>query len=220
MPATLAPARAAMESLLAGPLPREKAIGMSTAIPAGTMLRGLTISGGVATVDLSSAFESGGGTLSMTGRLAQVVYILTQFPSVSRGVVFKVDGKNVTVFGGEGITLSHPQRRTDYESVTPPIFVDSPAAFSVVAGSALGATGTADVFEATFRAKLVGPGSSGPAAGPITVTATSGSGTRGNFTFDLSLAGIGASGNLVVWDASAKDGSALHTVRIPLTFTH
>jgi spore germination protein GerM len=220
VPATQAVARAAMNALLGGPTARERGIRMSTVIPAGTTLRGLTIANGIATVDLSGAFESGGGTLSMTGRLAQVVYTLTQFPSASKGVVFKVDGKNVTVFGGEGITLSHPQRRSDYESVTPPIFVDNPAALSAVAGSALKATGTADVFEATFRAKLVGPASSGTTAGPITVTATSGSGTRGRFTFNLSLAGTGASGKLVVWDASAKDGSALHTVTIPLVFTH
>ncbi|MGZ4198827.1 MAG: GerMN domain-containing protein, partial [Thermoleophilia bacterium] len=211
--ATKAVAAAAMNALLGGPTAPEKGIRMSTVIPAGTTLRGLTIAHGVATVDLSGAFESGGGTLSMTGRLAQVVYTLTQFSSVSKGVLFEVDGKHVTVFGGEGIMLSHPQQRSDYESVTPPIFVESPAPFDTVDGT-LRSSGTADVFEATFRAKLVGApasgsGASGVIAGPITVTASSGSGTRGSFTFDLSPAGSGASGKLVVWDASAKDGSAL-----------
>jgi germination protein M len=222
VPATKAVATAAMNALLGGPTAPEKGIHMSTVIPAGTTLRGLTIAHGIATVDLSGAFESGGGTLSMTGRLAQVVYTLTQFSSVSKGVVFEVDGKHVTVFGGEGIMLSHPQQRADYESVTPPIFVESPAPFDTVDGT-LRSSGTADVFEATFRAKLVGAGASGASgviAGPITVTASSGSGTRGSFTFDLSPAGSGASGKLVVWDASAKDGSALHTVTIPLTLTH
>lgn len=225
VPATKAVATAAMNALLAGPTAPEKGIRMSTVIPAGTTLRGLTIAHGVATVDLSGAFESGGGTLSMTGRLAQVVYTLTQFSSVSKGVVFEVDGKHVTVFGGEGIMLSHPQQRSDYESVTPPIFVESPAPFDAIDGT-LRSSGTADVFEATFRAKLVGApasgasGASGVIAGPITVTASSGSGTRGSFTFGLSPAGSGAAGKLVVWDASAKDGSALHTVTIPLTLTH
>ena len=213
VPATPAPAAAAMRLLLAGPIARERAIGMSTAIPAGTTLRGLTISGGVATVDLSGTFATGGGTLSTTGRLAQVVYTLTQFPSVSAGVVFRIDGKVVTVFGGQAMALSHPQKRSDYPSLTPPIFVDTPAAFAVVKGT-LRVSGTADVFEATFRARLV----RGSAQRTMTVTATSGSGTRGTFSFAMRAPGTTPTGSLVVWDPSAEDGSPLHTVTIPLTF--
>ena len=216
VPATPAPARAAVEALLAGPLATERAVGMSTTIPAGTALRGLSISGGVATVDLSGAFGAVGST-SSSAALAQVVFTLTQFPSVSKGVVIKVVGKAATV---AGVAVTGPQQRSDYESVTPPIFVDGPAAFGVVAADTLHVTGTADVFEATFRAKLVGGGSTGTVAGPVTVTASSGSGTRGVFDFSLPLAKAGASGTLVVWDVSMKDGSALHTVRIPLAFTH
>ena len=81
-----------MNALLGGPTARERGIGMSTDIPAGTALRGVAIAGGVATVDLSSAFAASGTTPSMTARLAQVVYTLTQFPSVGKGVLFKVDG--------------------------------------------------------------------------------------------------------------------------------
>ena len=68
---------------------------MSSAIPAGTRLLGLTIKDGVATVDLSSEFESGGGSASATIRLGQVVYTLTQFPTV-KSVVFQIDGRTVT----------------------------------------------------------------------------------------------------------------------------
>jgi spore germination protein GerM len=219
VPATPAPAAAAVRLLLAGPIARERAIGMSTAIPVGTTLRGLTIAGGVATVDLSGTFAvsgtvaAGGGTLSTRGRLAQVVYTLTQFPSVSKGVVFRLDGRVVTVFGSQGMTLSHAQKRSDYESLTPPIFVDSPAAFAVVKGT-LRVSGTADVFEATFRARVV----RGTKQGTTTVTATSGSGTRGTFSFALRAPGTVPTGSLVVWDPSAEDGSPLHTVTIPLSF--
>ena len=216
VPATAAPARAAMGALLAGPVSRETAIGMSTAIPSGTTVRGLTISRGIATVDLSGTFASAGST-SSSSALAQVVYTLTQFPSVTKGVVIRVVGKTMTV---AGVALTRPQQRSDYESVTPPIFVDSPAAFGVVAGGTLRVTGTADVFEATFRAVLEGSGSPRTVAGPVTVTASSGSGTRGVFDFSLPLAKAGASGTLVVWDVSMKDGSALHAVSVPLTFAH
>ena len=219
VPATPAPAAAAVRLLLGGPLARERAIGMVTMIPAGTALRGLTIAGGVATVDLSGAFETTGsfeapgGAVSTMGRLAQVVYTLTQFPSVDKGVIFEVDGKRVAVFGAQAIALAHPQKRSDYESLTPPIFVDSPAAFDTVK-SPLRVTGTADVFEATFRARLV----RGAAHATTTVTATSGSGTRGTFSFTVDVRSAARSGRLVVWDPSAEDGSLLHTVTIPLTF--
>ena len=72
-------ARGAMEALLAGPDALESGIGMTTAIPAGTTLRGVTIADGTARVDLSSQFASGGGSLSMQLRVAQVVFTLTQF---------------------------------------------------------------------------------------------------------------------------------------------
>ena len=145
----------------------------------------------------------------MTARLAQVVYTLTQFPSV-QGVLFEVDGAALASFGSTGISFARPQRRTDYEAVTPPIFVESPAPFDTVTGT-VRVSGTADVFEATFRARLV----VGSVAKTITVTASSGSGTRGVFSFGLPLPGTGAT-KLVVWDASAENGDALHTVTIPL----
>jgi spore germination protein GerM len=211
VPQTVAVATAAVNALLAGPTARERAIGMSTDIPTGTTLRRLTIAGGVATVDLSSAFTAAGTKSAMTARLAQVVYTLTQFPSVGKGVLFKIDGAAVTSFGATGIDLTHPQRRAGYESVTPPIFVDDPAPFDTVSGT-LRVSGTADVFEATFRARLV----AGALHRTLTVMATSGSGTRGAFAFSVALPAGSTTGKLTVWDASAENGAALHTVTVPL----
>ena len=98
---------------------------ITTAIPAGTRLLGLTIKNGVATVDLSTEFDSGGGSASMQYRLAQVVYTLTQFSTV-RSVVFQIEGQTVTVFGSEGIVLDGPVGRADYTDQLPAIFVDRP----------------------------------------------------------------------------------------------
>jgi len=81
--ATRLVATAAMKALLAGPSPAELAAGLRTSVPAGTKLLGISIKKGVATVDLTSQYQSGGGSLSMKARLAQVVYTLTQFPTVS-----------------------------------------------------------------------------------------------------------------------------------------
>ena len=60
VPGTKAVATAAVNALLAGPTAGESAPPISTAVPDGTQLLGLTIEGGVATVNLSSEFASGG----------------------------------------------------------------------------------------------------------------------------------------------------------------
>ena len=105
--ATQAVGAAALTDLLAGPTEVERSDGISTAVPAGTRLLGLVVSDGLATVDLSSEFESGGGSLSMMARLGQVDCTLDQFPTVD-GVSFELDGEPVDVFSGEGIVLDKP----------------------------------------------------------------------------------------------------------------
>ena len=82
---------AAMEALLEGPSPGERSAGVATQIPDGTQLLGLIVDKGIATVDVTSEYESGGGTASMTMRLAQVVCTLDQFPTV-KGVLFQLTG--------------------------------------------------------------------------------------------------------------------------------
>ncbi len=89
--------RAAVEALLAGPSRAEAISGLGTAIPAGTRLLDLALNRGTATVDLSRAFESGGGTASLTLRLAQVACTLDQFESVT-GVRFALAGSVISVF--------------------------------------------------------------------------------------------------------------------------
>jgi len=109
-------ATAAVSALLAGPTSAERAAGVKTAIPAGTRLLGVSINDGVATVDLTSQYQSGGGSLSMQVRLGQVVYTLTQFPTV-KSVRFALDGAPVNVFSSEGIVLGHPVGRADYRDL-------------------------------------------------------------------------------------------------------
>jgi hypothetical protein len=218
---TTAPATAALKALLAGPSASEKAAGLSTTIPSGTKLLGLTIKNGIVTVDLSGQYPAGGGTLSETARLAQVVYTLTQFPRVT-GVNFRLDGKPVTVFSGEGVLLTHPQQRTDYESLTPAIFVETPAVGDTVT-SPLVVQGTVDtqkVFEAQFAAKLITSG--GKTLITKGVIATVGATVRRPFgvtlTFASGAGGVSSTGTLVVFDPSPKDGQPLSVVKIPLTF--
>ena len=214
IPFTLATGGAAMQLLVAGPNSTEKAAGLGTTIPAGTEFLGLVIKDGVATVNLSGTYASGGGSLSMFTRLAQVVYTLTQFPAV-KGVNFRLDGEKVTVFSSEGIALDHPQTRADYEDQTPAILVENPAVGDTVS-SPMRLSGTANVFEAVFQMRLVD--ANGKILAKGMVQATSGTGTRGTFSTPVLFAPTTPTGTLVVYEVSMKDGSRINVVRIPLAF--
>ena len=107
------PATAAVTALLRGPSAGERARGLTTAVPAGTRLLGLTVRGDAATVDLSRRFGSGGGSASMFARLGQLVYTLTAVPHV-RHVRLRIEGRAVRVFGTEGIVLDQPLDRGSF----------------------------------------------------------------------------------------------------------
>ncbi len=203
------PARGALESLLAAPTAEDVAAGLSSAIPAGTTLLGLDIAAGVATADLSGQFGSGGGSLSMQERVAQVVYTLTQFPTVQK-VAFRMDGAPVTMLGGEGLMIGTPQTRNDWEAMTPAILVENPLPGDQLS-SPFQIDGTANTFEATFRVSLVD--SAGTSVYDNFVTATSGTGTRGTFSAPIAFSTPKAGpGVLKVYESSAKDGSEINVV--------
>lgn len=207
VPKSKATAKAAMRILLAGPSAKERGASprLRTMIPGDTTLLGITISDGLATVDLSGDFASGGGTFSLRGRLAQVVYTLTQFSTVDR-VSFRLDGKAVTVFSSEGILLPKPVTRATYRAdFVPAIFVDRPA-WGAALLSPGHVTGVANVFEAQFRVALLDR--RGRVLVDRAVLATAGTGTWGRFDVTLSYDVSTAQwGTLRVWDNSERDGS-------------
>jgi hypothetical protein len=206
VPKTTGVARAAMEALLDSDKVRDTYPQLATAVPAGTKLLGISIKNGVATVDLSREFESGGGSASAMFRLGQVVYTLTQFSTV-RSVLFQVEGETVTTFGPEGIVLEGPQSRRDFRDQLPTIFVDRPA-FGAAAGNPARVTGNADVFEATFRMAILD--ASGKVLTDRQAMATCGGGCEPRGTFDVTLQYDVAKaqwGTLRVYYGSAKDGS-------------
>jgi hypothetical protein len=215
VPATRAVAKAAMAALLDGPTETESGA-MSSAVPAGTRLLGLTIKNGVATVDLSSEFESGGGSASANIRLGQVVFTLTQFTTV-RSVVFQVEGQTVTVFGSAGIVLDGPVARGDYVDLLPALFVDRPA-YGAALGNPARVTGSAQgVFEATFRVTLVDGGGRTIADQQVMAACMCESGAfEATVRYDVPDAHWGT---LRVWAGSAKDGSPVSVREYPVWLT-
>jgi len=82
--------------------------------------------------------------------------------------------------------------------------------------SPLHVTGLANTFEATFQVQLID--AAGRTVVDHYVTATAGTGTWGTFdaSFPYRATETGA-GKLVVFEISAKDGSHINEVDIPLT---
>jgi hypothetical protein len=189
VPKTQAVARAALDELQKLPTASEQELGLSSNVSPGEF-SGVTLENGIA--------KPQGMFGTSRGFLAQVVYTLTQFPTV----------KSVEI-GGKRYT------RKDFEDETPIILVESPLPNETVS-SPIRATGTANTFEATFQYEVVGP--DGKVLATHFVTATSGSGTRGTFAFTTKPFTATGDGALVVYENSAKDGSRIHAVRIPLRF--
>ena len=217
VPRTPAIGTAAMQALLAGPSEAERAERVITsAVPEGSRLLGLTIEDGVATVDLSSEFESGGGSMSILVRLAQVVYTLTQFPTV-QSVLIEIDGRPSTVFSSEGLILDGPLTRADYEDLLPSIFVDRPA-YGAGFGNPARIVGSANVFEASFLITILD--ADGAVILETPAMATCGTGCRGTFDVTLPYSVDEAGwGTLRVWEASAMDGSPQNVRDYPVWLT-
>lgn len=213
LPKTEQVGAAAMKALLEGPTADEKLAGMVSSVPEGTTFLGLNVENGVATVDLSKEYESGGGSMSMFMRLAEVVFTLTQFPTVE-GVDFKLDGQPIDVLGGEGIIIDHPMSRTDFEDQSPAILLESPTLGQTVT-SPLRLTGTANVFEAVLRIEIVD--AKGLIVADQIVNATSGTGTRGTFDVTMSFTAQNRGlGSIIVSYDSPKDGSKVVVDEIPV----
>jgi spore germination protein GerM len=102
--------RDACARLLAGPI----APTTISTIPQGTKLRSLDLKNDGVHIDLSKDFVSGGGSTSMTSRVAQVLYTATSLEPSAK-VWISVEGKPLETLGGEGLLLEQPLTRTAFE---------------------------------------------------------------------------------------------------------
>jgi len=141
--------RGALAELLTGPTSEELGAGLHSEIPAGTALLDVNLTDAIATIDLSEDYDAGGGTLSMTARIAQIVFTATQFDN-SDQVLFWMNGQPIDFFGGEGIVLDEPVARMNVDrAFTGGIIVDTPVPGSTVTSPFM-LTGEGDVYEADF----------------------------------------------------------------------
>ena len=204
----------AIEGLLAGPTDDEAGIGLSSEVPEGTELLGVDVADGTATIDLSDEFQSGGGSLSMQARVAQVVFTLTQFPTVD-DVTITIDGESVEGIGGEGVPASG-LTRAEFESLTPMVLVESPFPFEEV-GAPLEVAGMSNTFEANVQYSLTD--AEGAVLDEGFTTATAGNGTWGTFelTIEVELPDSGT-GTLTMFQTNQETGGRQDVYEVPITF--
>jgi hypothetical protein len=104
VPGTAATPQDAMTALLAGPTASQTAAGFRTYVPSGTPVRSLTVTDGVATVDLGELFIKGTNGESLDARVTQVVYTLTAAPGVSSVRLLIKGGTPLGLFPGINAT--------------------------------------------------------------------------------------------------------------------
>ena len=109
----------AFETLLSEP-PSDS--NYTTAIPEGTKLLGLKTDREGIHINLSKEFISGGGSASMSSRLAQIIYTATssdsgdKSPNTPQKVWISIEGKPLKNLGEEGIIVSQPMTREDFKN--------------------------------------------------------------------------------------------------------
>ena len=202
-----------VRDLLAGPTAAERAAGLSTAIPAGTIVNSVSVIGQVATVDLSAQFASGGGSLSMQERVAQVVFTLTGLPNIHI-VSFSIDGKHIDTIGGEGLLLDPLPTRNTFSSFLPQVSVITPAPGDLVT-SPLVITGQINSFEGGATFELV-------ASDGHVLASGIGQGAMGFWMpFGTALGfqpGAADTGTLVARPSSGIEGTPMPDAVIPVRF--
>ena len=110
---------AAIGSLLAGPTTAEKKTEITTQIPSGTTLRGVSVQNRVATIDFSDRIAVGKRAESLSARITQIVLTATRFRNVRFVRVQVKGGTPLGLF--PGFVTRHPLTARD---VTAP---DAPA---------------------------------------------------------------------------------------------
>jgi hypothetical protein len=199
LPATVTTSRLALSELAAGPSPAERAAGLTTLVPTGTQVT--RIAGGVATLAPPAGFDAGGTTVARLRR-AQVVWTLTQFSTVRRVAFAPADPAS---------------GRDDYADLLPPIVVTAPAIGDRVT-SPVTVSGTADVYEATVSVRVLD--AAGREIGTAFTTASCGSGCRGAYRLTVRYRPTAPGrGTVEVYEVSARDGSRINVVRVPVELT-
>jgi hypothetical protein len=205
-PFDVAVAALATAALVDGPSSAEAAAGVSSEVPSGTTFRITALKDSLATIEFDPGFYEGPDDV-VRFRQAQVVYTLTQYATIETVQFTRVGGDRV--FGQQG--------RDDFEDLLPAILVEQPLIGSR-ASNPVTVSGTANVFEATVSLRILD--SAGNEIARTFTTATCGTGCRGGYSVSIAYSiDHEQSGTVEVFESSAKDGSPINVVQIPVILT-
>ena len=96
----------AISKLVEGPNQIEREKGIYSEIPSGTKVISVVETDKKAIINLTSAFDNGGGTDGLYKRLYQLVK--TANKNTKLPVYLYIDNKQVDVIGGEGLMINQP----------------------------------------------------------------------------------------------------------------
>jgi spore germination protein GerM len=111
-PATL---DAVVTSLIAGPTTQEVAAGFTTALPSTGKVLSTSLTGSVATLNLSTAFGQIGGA-SETVAVGQLVLTTTSQPGIT-AVSFEINGNPISVPTANGAVTAQPVTAAQYQTL-------------------------------------------------------------------------------------------------------
>ena len=196
---------ASLGALLAGPSPAEAAAGIVSEIPPNATVQGLSVAGGVASIGLSGEFAAGGSSSDFELRVAQVVYTLTQFPTIT-SVDFNVDGQPADVLRGDGSSTSGPVGRDDYTTLLPPIFVESPR-WGEAVGNPIAVSGRANTAAGVVKVEV--HGSDGTLLGSTQLTSSCGSNCWADFSGQVTVSASGTGAAQIVVSSTDESGAVI-----------
>jgi hypothetical protein len=183
--------------------------------PRGTTIRGVSVAGDTATVDLGrEAATARTGSEYEAMSLQQLVWTVTAVTPTVTKVRLLVEGRQDESLWGHASYRGSMTRR-DHNDVLAPVSVETPANGATVTRT-LTFGGTANTFEANVVYRVTRTCAPGTSCSPGQLgyasshtTASSGTGTRGTWSVTLALPPH-ASGNWVeirAFESSAQDGS-------------
>jgi spore germination protein GerM len=208
----------ALNELLAGPTTDEVTANLGSEVPADTELLGVNLADDLVTVDLDAQFESGGGSLSMTARIAQIVFTATQFDNTDQ-VLFLMEGAPIEFLGGEGIVLTDPQTRSMVDRFfIGGVIIDRPAPGETVSNP-FTVVGEGDVFEGDFAIEVWANGEQIGGVAPVTAGAW---GDWADFETTITLDAPAGPIELIAYDEGGcgdePDCPPIIRTVVPLTF--
>lgn len=206
-------AQAALNELIGG---TPATVCAARVLPPDTRILGINIDQGLATVDFSAeVLKANVGSSGEALGIASIVNTLTEFPTIKK-VAFMVDGskeKGMDWWGHVGL-YQQPFQRDVSQVFEPAIWVTTPVTGQVIT-SPVRLSGSARVFEATVSFRL--RDNSGVVIAQGHTMASEGAPGRGDYDAQLAFTTSGpGQGQVEVFETSARDGSDINKVIIPV----